>query len=127
MATRKRHSPEQIVRKLMAADRLLAEGRDTAEVCRELGVSEAALVFTSGYAANVGTISALARPGDLLISDELKHASLIDGPRIARNDPGASPIVAVADEPAPEAAAPDTEPAKDSAADAPEEPAVKAA
>jgi putative transposase len=41
MATRKRHSPEQIVRKLMAADRLLAEGKDTAAVCRELGVSEA--------------------------------------------------------------------------------------
>ena len=41
MATRKRHSSEQIVRKLMAADRLLAEGKDTAAVCRELGVSEA--------------------------------------------------------------------------------------
>jgi len=41
MATRKRHSPEQIVRKLMTADRLLAEGKDTAAVCRELGVSEA--------------------------------------------------------------------------------------
>jgi putative transposase len=41
MATRKRHSPEQIVRKLMAADRLLAEGKDTAAVCRELGVSDA--------------------------------------------------------------------------------------
>ena len=41
MATRKRHSPEQIVRKLMAADRLLAEGKDTAAVCRELGVCEA--------------------------------------------------------------------------------------
>ena len=41
MATRKRHSPEQIVRKLMAADRMLAEGKDTAAVCRELGVSEA--------------------------------------------------------------------------------------
>src|SRR6202007_1460679 len=40
-ATRKRHSPDQIVRKLTAADRLLAEGRDTAAVCRELGVSEA--------------------------------------------------------------------------------------
>ena len=37
MATGKRHSPEQIVRKLMAADRLLAEGKDTAAVCRELG------------------------------------------------------------------------------------------
>jgi transposase-like protein len=41
MATRKRHSPEQIVRKLMAADRLLAEGKDTAAVRRELGVPEA--------------------------------------------------------------------------------------
>ena len=41
MATRKRHSPEQVVRKLMAADRLLADGKDTAAVCRELGVSEA--------------------------------------------------------------------------------------
>ena len=41
MATRKRHGPEQVVRKLMAADRLLAEGKDTAAVCRELGVSEA--------------------------------------------------------------------------------------
>jgi putative transposase len=41
MATRKRHSPEQIVRKLMTADQLLAEGKDSAAVCRELGVSEA--------------------------------------------------------------------------------------
>jgi len=41
MATRKRHRPEQIVRKLTAADRLLAEGKDTAAVSRELGVSEA--------------------------------------------------------------------------------------
>src|SRR6478736_7188581 len=41
MTTRKRHSLEQVVRKLMAADRLLAEGKDTAAVCRELGVSEA--------------------------------------------------------------------------------------
>ncbi len=41
MTTRKRHSPEQIVRKLMAADRLLAEGKDTAAVCRDLAMSEA--------------------------------------------------------------------------------------
>ena len=40
MATRKRHSPEQVVRKLVTADRLFAEGKDTAAVCRELGVSE---------------------------------------------------------------------------------------
>ena len=37
MSTRKRHTPEQVVRKLTEADRLLAEGKDTAAVCRELG------------------------------------------------------------------------------------------
>jgi putative transposase len=37
MATRKRHSPEQVVRKLMTADRLLSEGKDVAALCRELG------------------------------------------------------------------------------------------
>jgi len=41
METRKQHSPEQVVRKLVAADRLLDEGKDTAAVCRELGVAEA--------------------------------------------------------------------------------------
>ncbi len=41
MAMRKRHSPEWIACKLMAADRLLVEGEDTAAVCRDLGVSEA--------------------------------------------------------------------------------------
>ena len=40
VAMRKQHSPEQIVRKLTTADRLLAEGKDTAAVCSELGVSE---------------------------------------------------------------------------------------
>jgi transposase-like protein len=40
MTTRKRHSPEQVVRKLATADRMLGEGKDIAEVCRELGVAE---------------------------------------------------------------------------------------
>ena len=40
MTTRKRHTPEQVVRKLTQADRLLAEGKDVADVCRDLGVSE---------------------------------------------------------------------------------------
>ena len=40
MTTRKRHSPEQVVRKLTQADRLLADGKDVADVCRTLQVSE---------------------------------------------------------------------------------------
>lgn len=40
MATSKRHSPEQVVRKLIQADRMLAEGKEVADVCRELQDSE---------------------------------------------------------------------------------------
>ena len=40
MSTRKRHTPEQVVRQLATADRMLGEGRNVADVCRELQVSE---------------------------------------------------------------------------------------
>ena len=38
---RRRHTPEQVIRKLREADRMLAEGKTTGEVCRRLEVSEA--------------------------------------------------------------------------------------
>src|SRR5579864_5413409 len=46
--------------------------------------AEAALYFTSGYAANIGLLSALLRPEDVVFSDSANHASLIDGMRLAK-------------------------------------------
>jgi 8-amino-7-oxononanoate synthase len=47
---------------------------------------EAGLVFSTGYMANVGLIPALVGQGDLLVSDALNHASIVDGARLARAD-----------------------------------------
>ena len=47
---------------------------------------EAALAFNTGYMANVGVIPALVGAGDVLVSDELNHASIIDGARLARTE-----------------------------------------
>jgi 8-amino-7-oxononanoate synthase len=45
---------------------------------------DAALLFGSGYLANVGVVSALAGAGSVVLSDELNHASIVDGCRLAR-------------------------------------------
>ncbi|MHA5050685.1 8-amino-7-oxononanoate synthase [Streptomyces sp. SD15] len=55
---------------------------------------ESALVFSSGYAANLAAVTALAPHGSLIVSDAGNHASLIDGCRLAR---GATQVVAHAD------------------------------
>ena len=70
------------------ASRLIAGERDEhARLERALASwlqVEDSLLFTSGYAANVGTLAAIAKPGDLIVSDALNHASLIDGARLSR-------------------------------------------
>ncbi len=52
----------------------------------ELKGAEAGLLMPSGFAANVGTVAALIGPDDLIISDELNHASIIDGIRLSGAD-----------------------------------------
>ncbi|HYY22112.1 MAG TPA: 8-amino-7-oxononanoate synthase [Thermoleophilaceae bacterium] len=54
------------------------------EQLAEFKRSEACLLFGSGYLANVGVVSALAREGDVVFSDRLNHASIVDGCRLAR-------------------------------------------
>ena len=60
----------------VALERHLAEFKGT----------EDALVWATGYMANVGTISALVGKGDAVFSDELNHASIVDGCRLSKAD-----------------------------------------
>ena len=46
--------------------------------------AESALLFGSGYAANIGLLQAIVSPDDLVVSDERNHASLIDGIRLTK-------------------------------------------
>ena len=57
------------------------------ELERRLAVfkqTEAAVVFQSGFTANAGTVSSLLGRDDVIVSDELNHASIIDGARLSR-------------------------------------------
>jgi 8-amino-7-oxononanoate synthase len=70
------------------ASRLVAGERsdhvDLEELCASLVRLPTALAFSSGYAANVGLLSALAGPEDLIVSDALNHASIVDGARLSK-------------------------------------------
>ncbi len=69
------------------ASRLLAGGSILHEMLEEqisnFKGTESALVFNSGYSANTGIIPVIASDGDVIFSDELNHASIIDGCRLS--------------------------------------------
>jgi glycine C-acetyltransferase/8-amino-7-oxononanoate synthase len=70
------------------ASRLVSGGmtihRRLEEQLAEFKGTDACLLFGSGYLANAGIVSALAREGEVVFSDELNHASIVDGCRLAR-------------------------------------------
>lgn len=56
------------------------------KVLAEFKKEEAAFIYQSGFNCNAGTIQAITEKGDIIISDELNHASIIDGARLSRAD-----------------------------------------
>jgi 8-amino-7-oxononanoate synthase len=62
----------------------MAIHRKLEERLADFNSAEAAILFGSGYLANTGTVAALTGRGEVVFSDELNHASLIDGCRLSR-------------------------------------------
>lgn len=60
------------------------EMRDLEEALARFKGKEDALLFNTGYMTNLGVLYALAGPGDVIFSDSLNHASIVDGCRISR-------------------------------------------
>ena len=64
--------------------RLTTGHQELEEFIAKFKGEESAITFNTGYMANVGTISALCGKNDFIFSDELNHASIIDGIRLSR-------------------------------------------
>jgi len=67
--------------RLIAGNSLFVEELES-EIA-QIHQAESGLIFNSGYDANIGLLSAIAQRGDTIITDELIHASLIDGARLS--------------------------------------------
>ncbi len=59
---------------------------DLEELLAKFKREEAAFIYQSGFNCNAGTIQAITEAGDLIVSDELNHASIIDGTRLSKAD-----------------------------------------
>lgn len=66
--------------RLITGNSTLAE--ETEQIIAQFHKAEAALIYSSGYAANIGLFSCLVGVGDTIISDQYIHASIIDGIRL---------------------------------------------
>lgn len=62
------------------------EYKDLEKTVTEIFNKEAGLIFNTGYQANLGVISALTGKGDVVFSDKLNHASIIDGMQLSKGD-----------------------------------------
>ena len=82
VVARQAHPTGSAASRLICGD--LDVHRDLEAALARLTGMPAAVVFPSGFQANVGALPALVEPGDRVFSDRLNHASLIDGLRLAR-------------------------------------------
>ncbi len=89
-AIREAENQQPMAKNGATGSRLLAGHTDLADVveCQlaDFYQTESALIFNSGYDANIGLLSTLPQRADVLLTDELIHASMIDGARLCYAD-----------------------------------------
>ena len=84
MANSLKHSTSQCSSRLVAGNDSILEKLEQ-DLAKQKGF-ERALVYPTGYMANIGVISSLAGKGDLIVSDEFNHASIVDACKMSRAD-----------------------------------------